>query len=374
MLQVRQIENLYTIERWYVLRDRIDFDPTYQRKTDIWRLQMKQLFINTILNDYDFPKIYLADFSGGSNSLNENKKQYAVIDGKQRLSTIFGFMENQFALDATPIYYENQIIDAKDCNFERLLYIYPFLVKRFENYIPTVMGVQSDRPEDIFEMFIRLNINVSISGAERRNALPGPVPIIIRKIALHPFLQESARFVLNSKNSKDRGQDLNAAAKILSIELSGGKAVSIKKSDLDMMVNRHLNTEESFFDLSVERANENLNKLDKVFNTNDFLLEAQTQFAVYYLFIRSCFNQENLGLIHPFLVLFEKERAHVKKVLRSRGIGQSTFINEPLNEDFLSYNSFIRSPDDKTSIDGMVNLLVKYFIVFKDKGTLQANH
>ncbi|MPR36512.1 DUF262 domain-containing protein [Salmonirosea aquatica] len=371
MLQVKQIENLYTIERWYFLRDRIDFDPTYQRKTDIWRLQMKQLFINTILNNYDFPKIYLADFSGGSNSLNENKKQYAVIDGKQRLSTIFGFMENQFVLDATPIYYEDQIIDAKNFDFDKLLNTYPFLVKRFENYIPTVMGVQSDRPEDIFEMFIRLNINLSISGAERRNALPGPVPIVIRKIAIHPFLQESARFVINNKNYNDRGQDLNAAAKILSIELSGGKAVSIKKQDLDAVVNRNIKTDESYFDLFVERANANLNKLNLVFEKNDPLLKSPTQFSAYYLFIKEFFAPENIELLHSFLIAFEKERSYVKKVLRSRGVGQTMFNDEILKEDFLSYNTFIRSPDDKVSIEGMVTLLTKYFEIFKQRGTLQ---
>ncbi|GAB3948440.1 hypothetical protein GCM10028805_22840 [Spirosoma harenae] len=369
MLQVKHIENLYTIGRWYSLRERIDFNPTYQRKTDIWSLQMKQLFINTILNDYDFPKIYLADFSGGSNILNENKKQYAVIDGKQRLSTIFNFIDNQFELDSTPIYYDDQILDARNCNFEKLLYTFPYLVKRFENYIPTVMGVQSDRPEDIFEMFIRLNINVAISGAERRNALPGPVPIIIRKIAIHPFLQESARFVLSSKNSKDRGQDLNAAAKILSIELNGSKPTSIKKSDLDMMVNRGMGLYEYYFDQYVETAYRNLDKLSIVFPKNDHLLEAQTQFAVYYLFIKFI-HQHFINRIHPFLLLFEKERAFVKKVLRSRGIGQAMLIDVPLNEDFLSYNSFIRSPDDKTSIEGMVSLLEKYFKVYLETGKL----
>jgi hypothetical protein len=358
MLLVRHIENELSLADWYKLRDRIDFEPTYQRKGDIWGIKMKQLFINTILNEYDFPKIYLADFSAGSNVLNQNKKQFAVIDGKQRLSTIFGFFENDFLLDNTPIYFHGETaIFAGGHNFEQLQIKFPNLAKRFEDYLPTVMGVESDRIEDIYEMFIRLNINVSISGPERRNALPGPVPGIIRRIALHSFFTEKAKFVHDSKNSKDRGQDLHAAAKILSIELNGGIAVSTKKADLDSMVQKGEKLKEEDLQLYVDNSILGLDKMEAVFKFKDELLAAQTQLPTYYLFVKKYFNGSNAQQIHDFLVSFDRERRKVRKVLRSRAKGQSDTFQDQMDESLINFNSLIRSPDDKVSIESMLRIM-----------------
>ena len=81
MLEVEQLKKI-SILHLYEMRNTIDFEPTYQRKSNLWQSDMKQLFINTILNQYDFPKIYLANFITSNSPLNHKNKSYAVIDGK----------------------------------------------------------------------------------------------------------------------------------------------------------------------------------------------------------------------------------------------------------------------------------------------------
>ena len=80
-------------------RDEIDEKPVYQRRGKVWPDKDKAFLIDSILNDYDIPKIYLADFTSVRSPLNKRKKRYAVIDGKQRLEAITEFFDGKLALD-----------------------------------------------------------------------------------------------------------------------------------------------------------------------------------------------------------------------------------------------------------------------------------
>ena len=81
----------------YRLRGKLDMNPVYQRESDIWDLDKKQLLVDTILNRFDVPKIYLHKFPTPVMK-NAVSYEYAVIDGKQRLTTVWAFIEGAFAL------------------------------------------------------------------------------------------------------------------------------------------------------------------------------------------------------------------------------------------------------------------------------------
>ncbi len=74
--------------------DKIDTAPEYQRHAELWNPEKRQLFIDSILSGYDIPKLYL-------HVLEKPKKRgkiYAIIDGRQRLETLWLFMNNKFRL------------------------------------------------------------------------------------------------------------------------------------------------------------------------------------------------------------------------------------------------------------------------------------
>jgi hypothetical protein len=74
-------------------------NPVYQRRSGLWTDPNRAFLIDSILNAFDIPKIYIADFTYVNTPLNTSKKQYAVIDGKQRLGAIFDFFDGNLVLD-----------------------------------------------------------------------------------------------------------------------------------------------------------------------------------------------------------------------------------------------------------------------------------
>lgn len=80
----------------YSKRERIDPTPDYQRPP-AWTKKQKQLLIDSILREYDIPKMYWRKMK------REDGIEYEVIDGQQRLRTIWSFESGEFELakDAT---------------------------------------------------------------------------------------------------------------------------------------------------------------------------------------------------------------------------------------------------------------------------------
>ena len=84
---------------WASQRTKIDMNPDFQREGRLWSRADKAFLIDSILNGYDIPKIYMADFTVGVVSLNRKGLPYAIIDGKQRLEAIVDSFTGNLTLD-----------------------------------------------------------------------------------------------------------------------------------------------------------------------------------------------------------------------------------------------------------------------------------
>lgn len=346
MLEVKPISKIRSLLDWHQDRGIIEMEPSYQRRGDLWPEKNKQLLINSILNRYDIPKIYLADFTYSDTPLKESKKPYAIIDGKQRFTIFFDFFDDKIKLDSTPVYFDNKEFVLAGLKYSDLQVKHFPIAKVFEDYVPTIMSVISDDLSDVQELFIRLNLNVSISGAERRNAMPGPLPAIIRKLSVHSFFRDYATFPIN------RGQDLNAAAKFLLMQEAHGFA-NVKRVDLDRFVKN--NKDKSPFDyegISIEISSI-LDKMTQVFEKKDVLLKSQAQLTVYYWLVNNysaLFGKQ----IRNFLLAFEQKRAQVRREAAARAKGIDLPISDP---NILEYNLYVRTPDDRSKQQSMYNQL-----------------
>ena len=69
------------------IQNDINTEPDYQRPL-VWPLKTKQLLIDSILRNYDIPKIYLDQ---------KEEDKYDVIDGQQRLRAICDFASNKYS-------------------------------------------------------------------------------------------------------------------------------------------------------------------------------------------------------------------------------------------------------------------------------------
>jgi hypothetical protein len=269
---------------WYeqYRQEKLDMDPSYQRRAEVWSRWKRAHLIDSIINGYDLPKFYVADFGKARSSINEAKRPYAVIDGKQRFNAIFEFFDNELSLNSSSILDADEQLLIGGATYLWLKKSHPRIAATVENFKPVIMSVNSDDKEYIQQLFIRLNSGEAVNRAEKRNAMAGPVPGMIADLTIHPFFQKRVRF------STRRMQDNNLAAKLLLIEFKNG-FVDTKANDLDKFVGLGIDADSAMkkqLAAAEERTQETLEKLASVFRDSDLLLSSQGNIPIFYWAIR----------------------------------------------------------------------------------------
>lgn len=107
IIRMYRTENCNMTIDFFTLRpddeEKFDMDQPYQRGI-VWGLKRKQNLIKSLLMGVPVPAIvtndrFAARFTEPGYSQNRNWA-YAIVDGKQRLSTVLGFMNNEFPCPA----------------------------------------------------------------------------------------------------------------------------------------------------------------------------------------------------------------------------------------------------------------------------------
>ena len=196
------------------LRDSINTNPDYQRPP-VWTRSQKQLLIDTVLRNYEIPKLYwrVADLSG---------PKYDVVDGQQRLRTVWEFCQGKFKLpkDADPVE-GHKIADLTYARLPHQLRI------RFDTYALDIVEIDDADEDEVREMFLRLQNGTSLRAQEKRNAYPGRMRNTVRELAGHPFFEYVG--FSNSRYTHDL-----VAAQFIRLEMEGGPT-NVKNRDLNNM-------------------------------------------------------------------------------------------------------------------------------------------
>lgn len=274
-------------------RELINVSPDYQRQGGIWNLEKKQLLIDSILNDYDIPKFYFHNLTPQQKLESNEDYDYAIIDGRQRIEAIWGFIDGDFPLSDDFEYQADKKVIAAKLTYPDLAIEYPKIKIRFDSYTLPITLVETEDKDLIEDMFSRLNEAVPLNGAEKRNSFGGPMVKTIREVALHDFFRNQVRF----KNNRYQHQEI--AARLLWIEdslITMDKIVDTKKWYLDKMVidyrEQHKNTT-PVYDATINV----LNIMSNVFSNSDSLLSAQATISVYYLTFKNAIINNTLAKI-----------------------------------------------------------------------------
>ena len=259
--------------------DVININPEYQRKGGVWTRQKKQLLIDSILNDYDIPKLYFHYYNTEQKEESGSLYDYAIIDGRQRIEAIWEFINGDFSISDDFEYLADASVNAKGLTYSDLASEYPKIKIRFDSYLLPVILVETDDIDLIEDMFSRLNEAVPLNAAEKRNALGGPMAGAIRDLALHDFLTKKVKF------NNNRYQHREVSARILFLEYilnTTGKLADTKKPFLDKMV-----IEYKQFDKDPDHLLKStrliLDEMTNIFGNYDDLLRSQSSISVYYL-------------------------------------------------------------------------------------------
>lgn len=339
--------------------ERLDLSPTFQRRSELWSRYKRAHLIDSILNDFDIPKLYVADFTLGRSDLNAARKPYAIVDGKQRFEAFFSFFRNEFPLNQSALLDSNINALIRGLYFRQLQEEHPELAKKILSYEPVVMSITTDDEAKIYEMFIRLNSGEAANSAERRNAKPGPVPAILRELVEHPFFSNRIGF------NKKRMQDYNLAAKLLLLEYRNG-FVETKASNLDRFVlEAAAQTTPRGFDeptsAQVQAAQSYVSTRDKViavlealseaFRPSDPLLKNAGRIPVYYWVLRN--HPEATPNFRDFIGDFEEKALDAMRADRDgREMPDGA-------QKFLTYYTLSRTTNDQQSLRGRYDLIVE---------------
>ena len=211
----------------FLMKDQFDLEPAYQRESTVWDPQKQQFFIDSLLNKFDVPKLYVHLLE------KSDSYKYAVIDGKQRLTAIWKFMSGDIPLSSDFVYLhgkKNETVELKGMTYKEIGAAYPAIGTFFSGIPLPIEEVVCSNIDLIEEMFSRLNEAVPLNAPEQRNALGGPVPVALRKT-----VDERDFFNKNLPFANGRYRYLDLACKIFVVEHEK-KIVTVKKKVLDNYV------------------------------------------------------------------------------------------------------------------------------------------
>ncbi len=144
-----------------IAHDEIDLAPDFQRVPGIWDDKRKSRLVESLLLHIPIPVFYVAA---------DDEERWSVVDGLQRISTIYVFVKDRFRLRQLE-YLDN----LNGCRYEDL----PRPMQRRISETQLVINViEPGTPEDVmFNIFRRINTGgMMLNGQEIRHALhPGPV-------------------------------------------------------------------------------------------------------------------------------------------------------------------------------------------------------
>ncbi|CAM3933802.1 DUF262 domain-containing protein [Pseudomonas wadenswilerensis] len=335
---------------WKSRRSKIDMNPSYQRRGRLWSQTDKGYLIDSILNGFDIPKIYMADFTvGESSKLNSSRLPYAIIDGKQRFEAIFDFFDGSIVLNDDFVYKADPSLKLGGLGYKDLVANHYDVAEIFETFNLTIMEVHASTEDPINELFVRLNRNKPLAGAEIRNAMSGPVPQIIRSISSHSFFTDCIAF------SVKRGADLNTAAKLLQFEYSE-RPMDTKKRVLDEFVQQvEVAQKKQMLELATRRVTDNLDAMAEIFLPRDKLLSSGGIIPVYYWLCREQDSSRH-HLIREFLVEFESRRKS-NRASASQSMKGGEITSSGQGNTLVAFDILNRSTNDLGSHVGRFKIL-----------------
>lgn len=222
------------------LKGRISVAAEYQRGV-IWSEAQQMLLIDSILRGFDIPKIFLRKLPDGSHNL------FEVIDGVQRLTSIWRFLSDEFQLPRRYRYPSLGQVGGK-----RWSQLPQNVQDRLQFAKITVTELEIEQEDEVRELFQRLQEGEPLNAAERRNALDVPVRTFVAdKLANHPVWPKTGL--------RDRRLAWHEISAIVLALVTNDGPTGLKGADLWNLY------EDSSFDPSGDVATRTIKALDRLY-------------------------------------------------------------------------------------------------------------
>lgn len=187
------------LSKWYRTK-KLNFDLVIQRKDNIWDNKRQSTLIHSILSGYPIPSVFAIK---EDNILN-------FLDGKQRLGSIFSFINDEYPLNPKTLPVND--IEVVGLKYSELPEDMQNAIKEYEI---DVVRIEEISQKEIEELFYRLNNGVPLRQIETTRALLGSKVLkFVESISEMNFFAEKVNI---TKGARKRFVDQELVLQILAL-------------------------------------------------------------------------------------------------------------------------------------------------------------
>jgi hypothetical protein len=208
----------------------IRLDPDYQRRHR-WTTVTSARLIESLILNIPIPVIFISQDVDVDEEVADKVSRFTVIDGQQRLTAIYDFLENKFALEGL------EALPELNGSFYRDLP--PFLTRRLEERTVNCLRIDSTvDPQVKFDIFERLNTgSIKLEAQELRNATTrGQFNELTKQLAAFPEFRKLIQVDERDPESSIKVQRMEDAELVLRFfALKDGRYKTLKKGFKDFL-------------------------------------------------------------------------------------------------------------------------------------------
>lgn len=186
-----------TLYKYYTESKTLDLDCPIQRASGQWNNLAASMLIHSILSDYIIPNLYFRkETKDGANYL-------SVLDGKQRLTTVFSFINDEWVTHAKV---PKVMLDGVeyDISLKKFSELDDDIKSAIMGYRFTTYQLESCTDEEIEETFARLNAGTPLSKIQQARPKMGmKIAEWCNKLVATDFFQKSLNLTLAQLRRED---------------------------------------------------------------------------------------------------------------------------------------------------------------------------
>ena len=288
--------NLPTLNDWFS-REIIVVDSSYQREL-VWTLYKKQLLIDSIIRDFDVPKIYLVEDE-------DTQGLYRLVDGQQRVEAICQYLNDSFKLkdDFDPYRFNSQDYEIKDKSFTQLDLVLQDQLNGRSLDVVYMSDYNRDQEKDVF---FRMQQGEPLNAAEKRRGILGNCSDEIVKLSEHEIFDETLG-ITGFSRKRFSFQDVSAKVfhQFYKDEIC---SISASKIEETYKLNADIDTNNS----KLAKVRTSFNLIKDAFQGREIRLKKYALIRLSFLFneMRTEYDlRQRIDLVGNAYIKFEEERA-----------------------------------------------------------------